>query len=99
MEGLGSRHAANVESIEGAELVAVCDHELASAKALSDKLASQPAIYDNHRTLLSAQSPDAVLVVTPNFVHSPIAVDAATLQARMSSAKNQWHSQLKIATQ
>ena len=32
--GLGSRHAANVESIEGAELVAVCDHERDSAEAL-----------------------------------------------------------------
>ena len=55
--GLGSRHAANVESIEGAELVAVCDHERASAEALSDKLASQPAIYDNHRTMLSGAIP------------------------------------------
>ena len=75
--GLGSRHAAHVESIEGAELVAVCDYELASAKALSAKLTSQPTVYNDHRTMLSAQSPDAVLVVTPNFVHSPITVDAA----------------------
>ncbi|MCE2435203.1 MAG: Gfo/Idh/MocA family oxidoreductase [Candidatus Latescibacteria bacterium] len=63
--GLGSRHAAHVESIEGAELVAVCDYELASAKALAAKLTSQPAVYNDHRTMLSAQSPDAVLVVTP----------------------------------
>ncbi|MDE2726217.1 MAG: Gfo/Idh/MocA family oxidoreductase [Gemmatimonadota bacterium] len=85
--GLGSRHAAHVESIEGAKLVAVCDHERASAEALSDKLASQPAIYDNHRTMLSAQSPDAVLVVTPNFVHSPITVDAATAGAHVFCEK------------
>ena len=85
--GLGSRHAANVESIEGAELVAVCDHQRASAEALSDKLASQPAIYDNHQTMLSEQSPDAVLVVTPNFVHSPITVDAATSGAHVFCEK------------
>ena len=85
--GLGSRHAANVESIEGAELVAVCDHERDSAEALSGKLASQPAVYDDHRTMLSAQSPDAVLVVTPNFVHSPITVDAATAGAHVFCEK------------
>lgn len=85
--GLGSRHAANVESIEGAELVAVCDHERASAETLSEKLASQPAIYDTHRTMLSEQSPDAVLVVTPNFVHSPITVDAATSGAHVFCEK------------
>ena len=54
--GLGSRHAAHVERIEGAELVAVCDHELVSAKALSAKLASQPAVYNDHRTMLSARN-------------------------------------------
>ena len=85
--GLGSRHAAHVESIEGAELVAVCDYELASAKALADRFTSQPAVYDDHRTMLSAQSLDAVLVVTPNFVHSPITVDAATAGAHVFCEK------------
>ena len=85
--GLGSRHAAHIESIEGAELVSVCDYELASATALADKLASQPAVYDDHRTMLSAQSLDIVLVVTPNFVHSPITVDAATAGAHVFCEK------------
>ena len=85
--GLGSRHAANVERIEGAELVAVCDHERASAAVLANKLSSQPAVYDNHQTMLSEQSPDAVLVVTPNFVHSPITVDAATSGAHVFCEK------------
>ena len=85
--GLGSRHAANVEGIEDAELVAVCDYVRDSAEALSAKLASQPAVYDNHRTMLSEQSPDAVLVVTPNFVHSPITVDAATAGAHVFCEK------------
>ena len=67
--------------------MAVCDYELASAKALSAKLTSQPTVYNDHRTMLSAQSPDAVLVVTPNFVHSPITVDAATAGAHVFCEK------------
>lgn len=85
--GLGSRHAGHVDGMEGAELVAVCDYTRASAEVLAGKLTSQPSVYDDHRAMLEAHSPDVVLVVTPNFVHSPITVDAAAAGAHVFCEK------------
>ena len=85
--GLGARHACHVDGMAGAELVAVCDRARDSAAALSHRLASQPAVYDDHRAMLAAQSLDAVLAVTPNFVHCPIAIDAATAGAHVFCEK------------
>ncbi len=85
--GLGSRHAGHVAGMEGAEVVAVCDHARASAEALAHQLPSQPAVYDDHRTMLAAQALDVVLVVTPNFVHSTMTVDAAMAGAHVFCEK------------
>ena len=75
--GLGSRHARNVASIEGAEVVAVSDYFLESAEKLSAELDSKPAAYSDHRKLLEQSKPDAVVVVTPNHFHAPLSIDAA----------------------
>jgi len=85
--GLGSRHAGHVDGMEGAKLVAVCDYTRASAEVLAGKLTSQPAVYNDHRAMLEAHSPDVVLVVTPNFVHSPITVDIASAGAHVFCEK------------
>jgi predicted dehydrogenase len=75
--GLGRRHAKNADGIEGVQVAAVCDFYQASAQELAAGLTSKPAAYSDHRKMLAEQDLDAVLVVTPNYTHSEITIDAA----------------------
>lgn len=85
--GLGRAHARNVEALESARLVAVCDVVSESAARLSAQLPSGPRPYADHRAMLAAEKPDAVLVVTPNHTHSRIGTDAALAGAHVFCEK------------
>ena len=85
--GLGRAHARNVEALEGVRLVAVCDAVPESADRLAAQLESGPKAYADHRAMLAAESPDAVLVVTPNHTHSRISTDAALSGAHVFCEK------------
>ena len=85
--GLGRAHARNVEAMEGARLVAVCDVVSESAARLAAQLKSGPKPYADHRAMLAAEKPDAVLVVTPNHTHSRISTDAALAGAHVFCEK------------
>lgn len=85
--GLGRTHARNVEAMQGVSLVAVCDVVGESAEQLAAQLAFGPKPYPDHRALLDAEKPDAVLVVTPNHTHSRIGTDAALSGAHVFCEK------------
>ena len=85
--GLGRAHARNVEAMEDARLVAVCDVVSESAAQLASQLDSSPMPYADHRAMLAAEKPDAVLVVTPNHTHSRISTDAALAGAHVFCEK------------
>ena len=85
--GLGRAHARNVDALEGARLVAVCDVVSESAAQLAAQLPSGPTPYADHRAMLAAEKPDAVLVVTPNHTHSRISTDAALAGAHVFCEK------------
>ena len=85
--GLGRAHARNVEAMEGARLVAVCDVVPHSAAQLAAKLDSGPTPYADHLAMLEAEKPDAVLVVTPNHTHSRISTDSALAGAHVFCEK------------
>ncbi|MDE2889806.1 MAG: Gfo/Idh/MocA family oxidoreductase [Gemmatimonadota bacterium] len=85
--GLGRAHARNVEASEGVRLVAVCDVVGESAAELAAQLESGPKPYADHRAMLAAEKPDAVLVVTPNHTHSRISTDAAASGAHVFCEK------------
>lgn len=85
--GLGRAHARNVEAMEGARLVAVCDVVGESAAELAAQLESGPKPYPDHRAMLAAEKPDAVLVVTPNHTHSRIGTDAVLSGAHVFCEK------------
>lgn len=70
---MGSMHLRDITSLDNIELAAVCDTDQARA----DKYAQQysvPAYYD-HRALLEAGGLDGVIVATPHYDHTPIAID------------------------
>ena len=79
---MGIEHIANVIALDGAELAAVCDNWEPSLKTAQHELASSgldpvPA-YGNHHELLDAGLCDAVVVATPNHLHTDIVLDVAS---------------------
>ena len=79
---MGIEHLANVIALDGAEVAAVCDNWEPSLKAAQHVLAQSgldpvPA-FDNHHALLDAGLCDAVVVATPNHLHTDIVLDVAS---------------------
>jgi predicted dehydrogenase len=70
---MGSSHVRDIPTLENAELVAVCDidHERADRFAEGYGI---PAYYD-YQDLLESGGVDGVVIATPHYFHTPIAVD------------------------
>jgi len=83
--GLGRKQAQISAGMEGVDLIGVCDVIEASARETAEQL-GVPLATDDHRQIL-AESPDAVLVVTPTFTHADIVVDAAAAGAHVFCEK------------
>ncbi len=79
---MGIEHIVNVITLKGAELTAVCDNWPPSLEAAQSQLACRgldpvPA-FDHHHDLLDADLCDAVIVATPNHLHTDIVLDVAS---------------------
>lgn len=77
-----NEHARIFREMQGVECVAVCDLN----KARADQFASVngiPQVYYDHREMLAKSGCDAVSIVTPDFLHTQIAVDAANAGKHM----------------
>lgn len=75
----GLIHARNiVKRIEPAELVSICDADADSrAEAGRELGVAADALYSDYREAIARSGADAVVVVTPTFVHREVAVAAA----------------------
>ena len=78
---MGIEHIVNLIALDGAEVVVFCDNWEPSIDAAQRQLASNglnpvPCFAD-HRDLLDAGLCDAVVVATPNHLHTDIVLDAA----------------------
>ncbi len=71
---MGSAHARDLATLPNAELTALCD----TNPARRDQLALEYAvpIYADHQTLLDAGNVDGVIIATPHYDHTPIAIEA-----------------------
>ena len=68
-------HIPNYQSMEGVEVVAVCD----ASKEAAQKTAQQfsiPHYYRDHKEMLARQKPDLVSVCVPNKFHCDLTCDA-----------------------
>jgi len=72
----GQKHAEIYSAMDGCEVVAVCDQNLAKAQSLAATLGID-AVYSDYSELLRLGGVDAVAIVTPDFAHADIAVAAA----------------------
>ena len=71
---MGSNHLRSIHDLDNTELVAVCDID----RDRADKKAAQhdTVAYYDHRDLLDHDGLDGIIVSTPHYDHTPIAIDA-----------------------
>ncbi len=72
---MGTTHAAAIETIDGAELVAGADLDQTVAADFADTYECEA--YTDHESMLAAVDLDAVTVCTPNGTHAEVVVDSA----------------------
>lgn len=63
-------HLPVLKKLKGAEVVAICDSDLAKARALAERYAI-PGVFDDLEDLLAHEQLDAMLLATPNHLHEP----------------------------
>lgn len=71
-----NEHARIFSEMKDAECVAICDVN----RERADRFAAEnhiPQVYYDHKEMLAKSGCDAVSIVTPDFLHTQIAVDAA----------------------
>jgi len=70
---MGSSHVKEIASLENTELAAICDIDQPKA----DRFAAEynvPAFYD-YREMLEKAKPEAVIIATPHYFHTPISIE------------------------
>ncbi|MDA3798662.1 MAG: Gfo/Idh/MocA family oxidoreductase [Kiritimatiellae bacterium] len=72
--GMGGNHLGSIQKLDNCELVAVCDID----KPLADKKAKELDVeaYYSHEELLKSKVADAVIIATPHYDHTTIAIAA-----------------------
>jgi len=70
---MGSMHVRDIPSLPNAQLAAVCDIDPTRADSAAQQL-EIPAYYD-YRELLEKGGIDGVVIATPHYDHTPIAID------------------------
>ena len=72
--GIGIEHIETIEKIDNVRLTAVCDYQ----KSLADEQAEKNSVkaYYTANELMNSGEVDAVLIATPHYYHTPIAIDA-----------------------
>jgi predicted dehydrogenase len=71
--GMGSAHARDISNLPNTELSAVCDILPDRAKYISGLYGCK--WYPDYREMLDAGGIDGVLIATPHYAHTPIAID------------------------
>ncbi len=69
---MGSPHARQVASLEEAELVAVCDASQERGQTMARELGAEA--YADSQKLLDEVKPEAVIIATPHYAHTPLSI-------------------------
>jgi predicted dehydrogenase len=82
---MGSAHIRDIPSLPNAELAAVCDIDRPKADLFAEQNAV-PAYYD-YRDLLAKGGIDGVVIATPHYDHTPIAIEAMKIGLHVLTEK------------
>jgi predicted dehydrogenase len=69
---MGQEHILNIEIIDDAEVVALCDTSKQSIKNCLNLLNNEVTVFDNYEELVEANIADAYIIATPNYTHIDI---------------------------
>jgi len=69
---MGQEHILNIEIIDDAEVVALCDTSKQSIKNCLNLLNNEVTVFDNYKDLVEANIADAYIIATPNYTHIDI---------------------------
>lgn len=75
--GIGNAHAAALDEIDGAELVACSDLDEAAAREFVDEHAPEASAYSEAGEMIRESDVDAVSVCTPSGTHADVVCEAA----------------------
>jgi len=84
---IGPWHAKAISLVPKAQLVALCDVEIAKAEKLAAEYGNIPCYADHHTMLKNEPDIDVVCVCVPSGLHWRIAVDAANAGRNVLSEK------------
>jgi predicted dehydrogenase len=80
---MGQEHILNIEIIDDAEVVALCDTSPESIKQCLDLLKNDVSIFTNCEDLVKANIADAYIIATPNFTHIKVLKSALKSNAHL----------------
>ncbi len=80
---MGKEHIKNINLIDNAEVVAICDSHKKSIDLSTKLLKKKVNIFDSHIELIEAEIADAYIVATPNFTHTKILKDLLKTKAHL----------------
>ena len=66
---MGREHIRNIEIIDNAQVVALCDNHKQSINSSLEIINNEVEVFENHKDLISANIVDAYIIATPNFTH------------------------------
>ena len=80
---MGQEHINNINLIDNAEVVAICDNHAKSIHESKKLLKNKVNIFESHIELIEAEIADAYIVATPNFTHTKILKDLLKTKAHL----------------
>ena len=80
---MGREHIKNIELIENAEVVALCDSHEPSINSSLEIINNNVQVFQNHSELINANIVDAYIISTPNFSHIDILKDLVRTKAHL----------------
>lgn len=74
---IGQHHGNNIINNQYAELTAIADTDKTKMQNFQKKTGSSASIYEDYQVMLKRDDIDAVVIATPNFLHSEQAIASA----------------------
>ena len=80
---MGREHIRNIELIDNAQVVAICDGHKNSINSSLEILNNKVEVFESHKDLMSANIVDAYIIATPNFTHIDVLKDLVKTNAHL----------------
>ena len=80
---MGREHIRNIEIIDNAQVVALCDNHKQSINSSLEIINNEVEVFENHKDLISANIVDAYIIATPNFTHIEILRELVKTKAHL----------------